>query len=91
MKIDPKSLFEPVALHEAADGNSYPVTPLEIAVKHLRNGAVELLKIADPEGYAKYREIKYGAGDNPDLETRRKAYLLAFERLLQAGYSMPGL
>ena len=91
MNIDPEKLLEPVALFHAADDQDYAVTGLEIAVKDLRNSTTALLKVVDPEGYRTYRRIKYRHGDNPDLQTRRMAYLFAFDALLQAGYSMPGL
>ncbi len=68
---------------EGADGQTYPVTKLDCIHGQWRQTAVHLLRLLDPEAYKKYRDMKYGDGPNPDLETRRKAYIFAVTEFMK--------
>ena len=63
---------------------------LQVAGEMWRQQAVQLLKIVDPEAYAEYRKMKYGAGKSPDLDVRKAAYKFALLRFLDASYKIAG-
>lgn len=80
-----------VQTHKGEDGKEYPVTPLNIQSHGWRRFAVECVRLLDPVAYEKYRQMKYSAGPNPDLETRREAYRFIIDRFLELSYTIPGL
>ena len=81
---------EVVAVIQAADKKTYAATKLD-AISHVwRRIAVDALRVVDPDAYAKYRRLKYGKGQTPDLATRRRAYEFAIKRFLELSYNLPG-
>ena len=74
-----------------ADGKDYPVTALNVQSHSWRRFAVEVVRLFDPETYAKYRDMKYKGGSNPDLKTRQEAYKFIICRFLEISYTVPGL
>ena len=85
-----QTLTEPVTMIQGADGKDYAISALDLVSHEWRRTAVDLLKALDPEAYAEYREIKYGAGPNPSLATRREAYKFAVRRFLELSYQVAG-
>lgn len=84
-------LGETIGKGEDASGKEIDVTKLDMMSHQVRQTVVQVLKDLDPEGYKAYREAKYAGGDNPDLDTRKAAYKLAFEKFLDATYTKPGV
>jgi hypothetical protein len=72
-----------VSMAEGADGQTYPVTRLDCIHTQWRQTATSLLRLLDSESYKKYREMKYANGPNPDLATRKAAYMFAFEKFME--------
>lgn len=85
-----QKLTEPLTMIQGADGKYYAASQLDAIGHQWRRTAVELLKVLDPKAYGKYREIKYGAGPNPGLATRRRAYAFAVRRFLELSYGIAG-
>lgn len=55
----------------------------------LRREVVTLLGLVDPAGHAEYGRIKYAGTQRPSLDQRRKAYLFAFQRVMEVCYHVP--
>lgn len=73
-------LNEVVTEHLTEEGVQ-PITMGAVACAQLRNQMRALLKIADAEGYAAYREIKYPGGKGSATpETRLAATRYLFDR-----------
>jgi hypothetical protein len=82
-------LTEPVTAHhiEGTEGET-PITRLDMLSSQWRQTATHLLKVIDPKAYAKYREMKYAGGPNPDHATRMAAYKFAVHAFLDASYKL---
>ncbi len=67
------------------------VTRLDVVSGQWRQMAVKALKSGDEESYAEYRRRKYGEGEtaveDPDLKTRKMAYLYAVTKFLDVSYT----
>ena len=85
-----EKMSEPIDMFKAADGKEYAVTGIDAMSHQFRRMAVEGLKVVDPEGYDEYRKMKYAGGPNPDLATRKAAYIFAATRFIEKSYSIPG-
>jgi len=77
-------------------GNTVQASQLDLISSQVRQTVVQVLKKLDHASYKKYAAIKYegcpkGSGKKPGLEQRKKAYLFAFERFLEATYTKPGV
>ena len=83
-------LNEALSMFKGADGKDYPVSGKHIVSTQVRQAITATVKELDPEAYAVYRQIKYANGENPDIETRKKAYRHAFEAFLRLTYHIPG-
>jgi hypothetical protein len=82
-------LTTPVTAHhiEGTEGET-PITQLDIISTQWRQTATRILKVINPEAYAKYREMKYAGGPSPDHATRMKAYEYAVIEFLHASYKL---
>ena len=83
-----EDLNTPVTTHEIEGVGETPITKLDIVSHAWRRTATNVLQVIDPEGYAAYRRMKYGAGKNPDHATRMKAYEFAVRRFLRVSYKL---
>ena len=90
-KAAKEHLTKVVNTHKGEDGKEYPVTPLNIQSHGWRRFAVECVRLLDPVAYEKYKQMKYGKGQNPDLATRLEAYKFILNRFLELSYTIPGL
>ncbi len=76
--------------YRGEDGKNYPITRLQMLGHSWRRFAVAMLKAVSPVDYEEYKRLKYGKMNNPDLETRRKAYGFAVQKFLELTYTVPG-
>jgi hypothetical protein len=64
---------------------------LEASCGSIRRAVIDALRASDPAGYREYARIKYEGTDAPKIEQRRRAYVYAFTRLIQYGYTQTNL
>ena len=83
MAADVEALQSVVSMAEGADGQTYPVSRLDVIHSQWRQTATGILRLVNPEAYKKYRELKYSKGQNPDLATRKAAYEYAVLEFLK--------
>lgn len=88
-KPAPSPAQQLAATHAQPPPPAPPTPTLEVTVRGLRRHVVLLLKAVDPVGYRQYARVKYEGTDSPSLAQRRRAYLFAFQRLLEHGYNVP--
>lgn len=86
------ALEKPVTMASSkVDGKEYLLTGLDMFGHQWRQQATQIVKVLDPETYTQYKAVKYGKGDQPDLETRKAAYKIIVERCLELSYRVAGV
>lgn len=85
-----EDLTAPFQMFKTEDGKEYAITKANILSSQVRNMMTSVLKIVNPEAYAEYKAMKYAKGPNPDLATRKAAYIFAFQKFLESTYEIAG-
>ena len=89
-----EALLTAVAFAVVQEGQEpTPITRLDVLSSNWRQMAARLLKVIDPESYAKYRAMKYGSDGqnrNPEFAARKRAYQFAIRRFLETSYKIAG-